>query len=69
MRFQIVFLFLCSYHFGSVYLVFQADLYGRTQEMTSALLCSFCTLLSLRSSDMQVLKEKIVTLAGQLLFY
>ncbi|CAG9531686.1 unnamed protein product [Cercopithifilaria johnstoni] len=43
------------------------DLYGRTQEITAALLCSCCTLLSVETSNKQVLKEKIVTLADAIL--
>ncbi|EJD74672.1 leucine Rich Repeat family protein [Loa loa] len=44
-----------------------ADLCGRTQEMTAALLCSFCTLLSLESPNKQALKEKIMTLTDAIL--
>ncbi|KAK6101894.1 Leucine Rich repeat family protein [Brugia pahangi] len=43
------------------------DLYGRTQEITSALLYSFCSLLSVENSNNQVLKEKIVTLTDAIL--
>uniref|UniRef100_A0AAF5PP30 Leucine Rich Repeat family protein n=1 Tax=Wuchereria bancrofti TaxID=6293 RepID=A0AAF5PP30_WUCBA len=44
-----------------------ADLYGRTQEITSALLYSFCALLSVENLNKQVLKEKIVTLTDAIL--
>ncbi|KAL4002828.1 Leucine Rich repeat family protein [Acanthocheilonema viteae] len=43
------------------------DLYGRTQEMTAALLCACCTLLSVETFNKQVLKEKIVTLTDTIL--
>uniref|UniRef100_A0A0R3RPD6 RanGAP1_C domain-containing protein n=1 Tax=Elaeophora elaphi TaxID=1147741 RepID=A0A0R3RPD6_9BILA len=43
------------------------DLYGRTQKMTSDLLCSCCTLLSMETSNEQILKKKIVTLSDAIL--
>ncbi|VDO29480.1 unnamed protein product [Onchocerca flexuosa] len=44
-----------------------ADLCGRTQEITAALLCSFCILLSMENVNKPVLKEKITTLTDAIL--
>uniref|UniRef100_A0A915PI52 ATP synthase subunit beta n=1 Tax=Setaria digitata TaxID=48799 RepID=A0A915PI52_9BILA len=45
----------------------QTDLNGRTQEVSAALLCSFCTLLSMEIPHEQMLKERIMTLTDVIL--
>ncbi|VDN03531.1 unnamed protein product [Thelazia callipaeda] len=43
------------------------DLHGRTQEITAALLCSFCSLLSTENSEKLELEQKVITLADAIL--